>query len=540
MRFNFAPRDILRMARQRLFWFAIPFALLSILGLMAISSLPPLYESRALLIVQGQQVPNEVVRSTIQTEAMERLSIVRAEVLARNNVIRTADKFGLFAGESRTPTEKVEYMEDRARIVVRAQNRRNGRNDDALVTAEIAFLHEDPVVAQRVAVDLNDQFQSKIVELRQEQATDVTDFLREAERKTRREIAELAAQIAQIKEANPDALPDNMNVYQQQYQRLILQRDQLSAAIDKTRSDIEQLRIQEPTFTSAQPSPDEAQLRDLRRALAAARREYTETYPQVIALKEQVLDLEREIDPDAFRRNAREEIALLGRQLAEERRGTTEFTSMTERKAELEGQLRDLPQAARTVTPGEATFQGRMFAYQSDLESLQRQIEARDADIAKVEEQIAGVPSVERDLYALEAEQERLERSLTDLQANRAESELSESLEIQAKGERVAAIELPAVADEPTSPDKPKLALAVFLLAAAVAGAVVLIPEVLFAKVQSKDHLASVLPDTAVIEVPRFKTADERMPKLVATASLTAATLVLGLALSWTAYQTLV
>ena len=540
MRFNFAPQDILRIARQRLFWFAIPFALLSILGLMAISSLPPLYESRALLLVQGQQVPNEVVRSTIQTEAMERMSIVRAEVLARNNIIRTADKFGLFEGEQVTPTEKVEYMEDRARISIRAENVRNRRNDDALVTTEIAFLHEDPAVAQRVAVDLNDQFQGKIVDLRQGQATDVTDFLREAERKTRREIAEITAQIATIKEENPDELPDNMNVYQQQYQRLILQRDQLSAAVDKTRSDIEQLRIQEPTFTAAQPSPDEAQLRDLRRALSAARREYTETYPQVIALKEQVLDLEREIDPDAFRRNAREEVALLERQLAEERRGTTEFTTMTERKAELQAQLRDLPPAARTVTPGEATFQGRMFAYESDLESLQRQLEARDADIAKVEEQIAGVPAVQRDLYALEAEQERLERSLTDLQANRAESELSESLEIQAKGERIAAIELPSVPDEPTSPDKPKLALAVFLLAAAVAGAIVLIPEVLFAKVQSKDHLASVLPDTAVIEVPRFKTADERMPKLVATASLTAATLVLGLALSWTTYQTLV
>ena len=540
MRFNFAPQDILRIVRQRLFWFAIPFAILSIMGLMAISTLPPLYESRALLLVQGQQVPEDFVTSTIQTEAEERMNVVRAEVLARNNILRTADRFGLFAGKRLSPSEKQAYMEERARIEVsRADNRRR-RDEGSLITAEIAFLHEDPVVAQRVAVDLSDQFQREIVEQRQAQAVEATGFLREAERKTRRQMAELSAQIAEIKEENPDALPDNLNVYNSSLQRLNIERSQLVAQIDQTRADIEQLRIQEPTFTASQPSRDESQLTDLRRQLAAARRDYTETYPVVIALKEQVLDLEREVDPDAFRANAREEIALLGRQLTEERKGTTEYETVSARRAELQAQLRDLPEGATTVTPGEATFQGRMFAYESRLGSLERQITEKDEAIAKLEAQIAGVPDVERQLYELEAEQERLERGLTDLQRNRTDSELSESLENQAKAERIRAIENPARPDAPTSPDKPKLALAVFFLAAAVAGVIVLIPEILFAKVQSKDHLKQVLPDTAVIEVPRFKTADERLPKLITTASLTAATLVLGLALSWTTYQTLV
>ena len=539
MRFNFAPQDILRMARQRLFWFAIPFALLSIMGLMAVSTLPPLYESAARLLVVGQQVPDDYVRSTIQTEAEERMNVVRAEVLARNNILRTAERFDLFAGQRLSPTEKQEYMEERTRIDIARANRRNRRDDASLITAEIAFLHEDPAVAQRVAVDLSDQFQREIVEQRQTQADEATGFLREAERKTRREMAELSAQIAEIKEENPDALPDNLNVYNSSLQRLNIERSQLVAQVDQARADIEQLRIQEPTFTASQPSRDEAQLTDLRRQLAAARREYTETYPIVIALKEQVLDLEREVDPDAFRRNAREEIALLGRELTEERKGTTEYETMAARRGELQAQLRDLPSSARTVTPGEATFQGRLFAYESRVESLDRQIAEKDEAIAKIETQIAGVPDVERQLYELVAEQDRLERSLTELQSNRADSELAQSLENQAKAERIRAIENPVRPDEPTSPNKPKLALAVFFLAAAMAGAIVLIPEILFAKVQSKDHLRSVLPDAAVIEVPRFKTADERLPKLITTASLTTATLVLGLALSWTTYQTL-
>ena len=540
MRFNFAPQDILRIARQRLFWFAIPFALLSIMGLMAISSLPPLYESRALLLVQGQQVPDEFVMPTVQTEAEERMNIVRAEVMSRNNILRTAERFDLFEGRRLSPTEKQEYMDDRTRIVIRRTDRRNRRDDGGLLTTEIAFLHEDPKVAQRVAVDLSDQFQREIVEQRQEQASEATGFLREAERKTRRQMAELAAQIAEIKEANPDALPDNMSVYQTSYQRLSLERDRVAAQIDQTRADIEQLRIQGPTFTAATPDADEAQLRDLRRQLTAARREYTETYPLVIALKQQVLDLEREVDPDAFRRNAREEINVLSRELTEARKGTTEYETMAERRDELRAQLRNLPAGATTITPGEATFQGRMYAYESRLESLERQLAEKDEAIVKIEAQMEAVPDVERQLYELIAERDRLERELTDLQRDRAQAELGESLETQAKAERIRPVENPVVADEPSSPDKPKLALAVFFLAAALAGALVLIPEILFAKVQSKDHLKSILPDAAVVEVPRFKTADERLPKLITTASLTAATLVLGIALSWTTIQTLV
>ncbi len=56
---------------------------------------------------------------------------------------------------------------------------------------------------------------------------------------------------------------------------------------------------------------------------------------------------------------------------------------------------------------------------------------------------------------------------------------------------------------------------------------------------QSKAHLQQVMPGATVIEVPRFKMAEERLPKLVTQVSLTAASLVLVVALSWTTYQTL-
>lgn len=541
MRFSFSPQDIVRLIRQRLFWFAIPFALFAIIGLALVSQLPPMYQSSARLIVEGQQVPDDIVLSTIQTEAMERLQLVRAQILARENLIRLGERHGVFGEERMTRTEKDELMKDRARIVISQETlgRQRNRNSAAVVTVALSFTDPQAKRAQAVANDLLTQFEANNIELRRDQAGDTADFVLEEERKVRRSIQNLAAQIATIKSENPNALPDNRQFYESTVQRLLIDRNRTQGDLASARTALQQLQMQKSLFTSSELSPREQELADLRSALSRARQQYQEGYPTIVQLRAQVLDLEREVDPEAFRKNAAAEVRTLGRNLAETRKGTSDYEETEDRIAELRSQLKNLPNTGATSSPGQVSYNGQVFALESRLESLERQEENLERQIVDMEARIAAVPAVESQLYDLEEERIREERDLADLQSKRNEAIRSQSLEAQAKGQRIRAIERPAAPDVPTSPDKPKLALAVFALAAGLAGLLVLVPEVLFAKVQSKDHLAELLPDVPIIEVPRFKSADERVPKLLATASLTAATLVLGVALSWTAYQTL-
>ncbi|MBB4657839.1 GumC family protein [Parvularcula dongshanensis] len=537
MRFNFAPQDILRMVRQRWYWFAIPFAILAMLGLFAISQMPALYKSRALLLVEGQQIPDDIIRSTVQAEAEERMLRVRAQVMARDNIIRVGERYGVFGNERMTRTEKNRIMQDQARIEIdRRQTGRRGQN--ASVMAEISFMDANPALAQRVANELMTQFQATIVEIRTEQASGTTDFLREEEQKVRRNLAQITDDIAQIKAQNPNALPDNRGLYQSTYQRLLIERDRIESQISDTQTQIGVLQLQKPVFESA-GSPEEQDLRAKKRLLAQLRRQYQETYPDVIALKEEVLDLERDLDPSAFREDAREEIALLGRQLEDEDEGSADYDRIAARRSELQEQVRTLSATNGPVTASEASYQGQMMTLTSRIEGLTQARADIDRQVEDLESRIGKLPEVETRLFTLEQERERLSRDLAGIQAKRQEAMRSESIEQQQKGERVLVLEQPILPDEPSSPDKPKLALAVFAFAGALAGALVLIPEVLFAKVQSKSHLEDMMPGTPVIEVPRFQTADERTPKRIAMASLTAATVVLGVALSWTAYQTL-
>lgn len=540
MKFNFAPEDIVRLIKQRLFWFAIPFAILAIIGLFVISQIPPMYRSQAVLLVEDQQIRDDVVRTTVQSEAEQRLRSVRQQVLARDNVIRLGERTGVFAGKTLRRSEKEDIMDDRARIAIDRTTTTSRRDDASSVLTTISFLDPSPDRAQRVANELMSQFQGTLVEIRTDQASDATQFLLEQERRVRRQIAAISEQIAQIKNENPTALPDNRSLYEQSLQRVTIDLDRIDAQIAQTRTDLDVLAVQEPIFRSTSNiSTEEEELRQRRRLLDQLLRQYNENYPDVIALKAEVLDLERELDPAAFRKRAAKEIDYLEGELADLQKGTTAYERTAERLAELRTQLKNAPRGAGGMSASEASFAGQRLTLTSRLEALAAQREATLAKIAEFEERIAQVPAVESQLYELDQEQERLERQLSEVQADRAEAEMSESLENQAKAERTRVIEQPVRPDEPASPDKPKLALLVFALAAAVAGALVLLPEVLFAKVQSKSHLQDVMPGAQVIEVPRFKTADERLPKMVAVASLTTATLVLGVALSWTAYQTL-
>jgi uncharacterized protein involved in exopolysaccharide biosynthesis len=540
MRFNFAPDDILRLVKQRLFWFLIPFAILAILGLFVMSQLPARYQSQAVLLVEDQQIRDDVIRSSIQSEAEQRLRRVRQEVMARDNIIRIGERFGVFEGQSLSRTQKQKVMDRRASIGINRVRTTNRPDDPSSIITTISFLDESPERAQRVANELMSQFQSTIVEIRTDQASEATRFLLEEERKIRRQIGDISDRIAEIKNENPTALPDNRRLYETSLQRVTIDLDRIDAQIAQTRTDLDVLAVQEPIFKSANNlSSEEEDLRQRRRLLDQLERQYQPTYPDVIALKEEVLDLERDLEPEAFRRRAREEIGYLGTRLGELEEGTPEHARVAERREELQAQLAATPAGTKGISASEASFAGQRLTLTSRLEQLAQQRENAERQIADLEARIAEVPAVESQLYQLDQEQERLERVLFDLQRDRAEAEMSQSMEQQQKAERTIVIEQPVRPDEPASPDKPKLAVLIFGAAAGLAGLLVLLPEVLFAKVQSKAHLQQVMPGATVIEVPRFKMAEERLPKLVTQVSLTAASLVLVVALSWTTYQTL-
>src|SRR5450631_4136267 len=114
--------------------FAVTVALAVAIGL------PPVYRSTATILVQEQEVPPELVRSTITTFADERIQVISQQVMTRAVLLRLVDKYGLY--ETYRPRATNEEILERMRKDIKlttvnadVSDRSSGRR----VNATIAF-----------------------------------------------------------------------------------------------------------------------------------------------------------------------------------------------------------------------------------------------------------------------------------------------------------------------------------------------------------------------------------------------------------------
>ncbi|MEM6934577.1 MAG: Wzz/FepE/Etk N-terminal domain-containing protein, partial [Pseudomonadota bacterium] len=90
--------------------------------------LPPVYQSQARILVESQQIPSELARSTVTASAAERLQLIQQRLMTRDNLLRLIDDLGLFADRpdltlsekiglirAATEIEPVELVVDRRR-----------------------------------------------------------------------------------------------------------------------------------------------------------------------------------------------------------------------------------------------------------------------------------------------------------------------------------------------------------------------------------------------------------------------------------------
>ena len=60
--------------------------------------LPAVYVAEGKLLVELQQIPTELVRSTITASAKQRIQVIEQRIMTRENLLALADKYQMFAG----------------------------------------------------------------------------------------------------------------------------------------------------------------------------------------------------------------------------------------------------------------------------------------------------------------------------------------------------------------------------------------------------------------------------------------------------------
>src|SRR5262245_45482879 len=105
--------------KKRKFYALIPFICVLAIGSAATMLWPPTYQSEGRILVETQQIPTDLVRPTVTITAQERIATIQQRVMTRDNLLKIADKYQMFAdqGGKLSRTDMLDLM--RANIVVK-------------------------------------------------------------------------------------------------------------------------------------------------------------------------------------------------------------------------------------------------------------------------------------------------------------------------------------------------------------------------------------------------------------------------------------
>lgn len=80
---NQAPdiKDYLKIIKRRYKFLVVPFVLISLFSILLSVLLPPVYRSIATILIEEQEIPSDLVRSTVTTFADQRIQVISQRIM---------------------------------------------------------------------------------------------------------------------------------------------------------------------------------------------------------------------------------------------------------------------------------------------------------------------------------------------------------------------------------------------------------------------------------------------------------------------------
>jgi uncharacterized protein involved in exopolysaccharide biosynthesis len=214
-------KDYLNIVKRRSKYLLIPFVVVSILSIVLAVALPSVYRSIATILIEEQEIPSDLVRSTVTTFADQRIQVITQRIMTRANLMDIIQKFDLYPDARKSKSEERILEKMRKRIVVEpisanVIDKRSGQPSMATIAFTLTFDDNAPAIAQKVANELTSLFLKENIKSRTESAENATLFLSEESRRLKDKIQEIQSQFATFKEKNLNQLPQISQLNQQE------------------------------------------------------------------------------------------------------------------------------------------------------------------------------------------------------------------------------------------------------------------------------------------------------------------------------------
>jgi len=195
------PAYLYDVLKRRALYFAVPFVTVLTIGTIVTLAWPARYLAQGTILVQSQEIPSDLVRPTIAALANDRIQIIEQRVMTRDNLLAIAKKYQLTSGwlERVSGTEIVDFI--RKRTIIKPSEQKLETRKKEAIAFTIGFEYERPDIATKVANEFVTMLLSEDVRSRTEFAAQTTRFLGQEVTRLEGRLSSVDTQIGAIKKA---------------------------------------------------------------------------------------------------------------------------------------------------------------------------------------------------------------------------------------------------------------------------------------------------------------------------------------------------
>jgi uncharacterized protein involved in exopolysaccharide biosynthesis len=512
--------------------------LLTGLGLLTLSLTlaflwPPTYKSTATILIEEQEIPSDLVRSTITSYADQRIETIKQQVMSRTTLWKVVEQFNLYQDERKnSPAEEIvkRFVKDIEVEVISADvvDKRTQHATKATIAFTVAYQNRSPELAQKVANELTSLFLGENLKSRERQAQEATSFLQQEAENLARHISEIDEKIAAFKQRANGALPELMPLNQQlmnQAERELMDVDQQVRSLEERKAYLQgELATIKPntpilSVTGERILDSTERLRALRAEYAGASANRSADHPDVIKMKQEIEALEKETGqlPDAEEASKRliDARAALAADL--ERLGNEHPDVLQARRkiSALEQEVHRLKVAPsktinlRPENPAYINLQAQLNSATSSLEALRKTRLDIKRRLQEYATRLEKGPEIEPEYLVLTRDRDTSGQKYQEIRSRLLEAKVSEGLEVQRKGERFSLIDPPSLPEKPYKPNRLAIVLLGFILA--VGGGIGLgaAAESLDHSIRTPDQLVALTQHFPLAVVPFMPNEDD-------------------------------
>ncbi len=518
--------DYIAILKRRKTVIVLASGLLFCLSLAAAILWPPTFKSTATILIEEQEVPAELVHSTITSYADQRIEMIKQQVMSRSSLGKVVEQYNLYAGmRKENPTEEVikRFIKDIEVEVISADviDKRTHNATKATIAFTVSYNSGTPDIAQRVANELTSLFLGENLKSRERQAQETTSFLKQEAESLAAHIEEVDAKLSKFKQRASGALPELMPLNLQmmnQADRELVDLDQQIRSLQERKNYLEgELATIKPntpilSVTGERILDSVERLRALRAQYAGASASFAPDHPDVIKMKQEIAALERET-------GARPEGEEITKQLIDAK---ARLATLTDR---LGAEHPDVLQTKRTIAalqqdlalvgvgsmnrnqprpenPAYINIQAQLNSVVSSLDGLKNSrtiVKRRLQDYAS---RVEKTPTLEPDYLVLIRDRDTSAQKYQDIRSRLLEAKVSEGLEVQRKGERFSLIDPPGLPESPEKPNRKAIVLLGIILAMAGGAGAAALAEHLDHSIRTPEQLVRVAQAFPLAVIP--------------------------------------